>query len=77
MVGSDTHGQGANQRRMTERRIQLFIEGNHYLDRRGFLGSRIGLSRLLDRSFKTVQELNRYRKEVVATLGNPAAYQGA
>ena len=31
------------------------------------------MSLLLDRSFKTVQELNRYRKEVSATLVSPAA----
>ena len=30
------------------------------------------MSLLLDRSFKTVQELNRYRKEVSATLVSPA-----
>jgi hypothetical protein len=31
------------------------------------------LSLLMDRSFKTVQELNRYRKEVQASLGGGAA----
>jgi len=41
------------------------------------VGERIlhNLSLLMDRSFKTVQELNRYRKELAASLAaaNPAA----
>lgn len=35
------------------------------------------LSLLMERSFKTVQELNRFRKEVAATLPPEPAYQGA
>ncbi len=35
------------------------------------------LSLLMNRSFKTVQELNRYRKEVAASLGPKPEYQGA
>ncbi|RYF14999.1 MAG: ferritin-like domain-containing protein, partial [Comamonadaceae bacterium] len=31
------------------------------------------LSLLMDRSFKSVQELNRYRKELQATLGGAPA----
>jgi hypothetical protein len=31
------------------------------------------LSLLMDRSFKSVQELNRYRKELAATLVAPGA----
>ncbi|MDQ8000730.1 MAG: ferritin-like domain-containing protein, partial [Pseudomonadota bacterium] len=43
------------------------------------VGDRIlhNLSLLLNRSFKTVQELNRYRKELTASLGNKPEYQGA
>ncbi|KWT72607.1 MULTISPECIES: ferritin [unclassified Variovorax] len=43
------------------------------------VGDRIlhNLSLLMNRSFKTVQELNRYRKEVAANLGPRAEYQGA
>jgi hypothetical protein len=43
------------------------------------VGERIlhNLSLLMNRSFKTVQELNRYRKELAATLGPQPAYQGA
>ena len=41
------------------------------------VGERIlhNLSLLMDRSFKTVQELNRYRKELAASLG-PARVPG-
>ncbi|NIC41578.1 ferritin-like domain-containing protein [Aquabacterium sp. A08] len=35
------------------------------------------LSLLMDGSFKTVQELNRFRKEMAATLPATGAYQGA
>ncbi|WP_137891732.1 ferritin-like domain-containing protein [Ramlibacter sp. 2FC] len=35
------------------------------------------LSLLMERSFKTVQELNRFRKEIAATLPPTDAYQGA
>ena len=35
------------------------------------------MSLLMERSFKTVQELNRFRKEVAATLPPAPAYQGA
>ena len=35
------------------------------------------MSLLMERSFKTVQELNRFRKEVSATLPPGPAYQGA
>lgn len=35
------------------------------------------MSLLMERSFKTVQELNRFRKEVSATLPPEPAYQGA
>ena len=35
------------------------------------------LSLLMNRSFKTVQELNRYRKELAASLGPKPEYQGA
>ena len=35
------------------------------------------MSLLMERSFKTVQELNRFRKEVAATLPPEPAYQGA
>jgi hypothetical protein len=35
------------------------------------------MSLLMDRSFKTVQELNRYRKEVTATLAAGAAPSAA
>jgi len=43
------------------------------------VGDRIlhNLSLLMNRSFKTVQELNRYRKEIAASLGPKAEYQGA
>jgi hypothetical protein len=43
------------------------------------VGERIlhNLSLLMNRSFKTVQELNRYRKELAATLGPRPEYQGA
>ncbi|AGU52407.1 hypothetical protein VAPA_1c53550 [Variovorax paradoxus B4] len=43
------------------------------------VGERIlhNLSLLMNRSFKTVQELNRYRKELAATLGPKPEYQGA
>ncbi len=43
------------------------------------VGERIlhNLSLLMNRSFKTVQELNRYRKELSAALGPAPAYQGA
>ncbi|WP_038200374.1 ferritin [Xenophilus azovorans] len=45
----------------------------------GKVGERIlhNLSRLLGHSFKTVQELNRYRKELAARLGPQPEYQGA
>ncbi|MFT4267680.1 MAG: ferritin-like domain-containing protein [Xenophilus sp.] len=45
----------------------------------GKVGERIlhNLSLLLNGSFKTVQELNRYRKELAAKLGPQPAYQGA
>ncbi|HEY1229385.1 MAG TPA: ferritin-like domain-containing protein, partial [Ramlibacter sp.] len=33
------------------------------------------LSLLMDRSFKSVQELNRYRKELTASLGQGAVAQ--
>jgi hypothetical protein len=59
----------------------------HWLDKQikfdavweGKVGERIlhNLSLLMDRSFKTVQELNRYRKELAASLGPTPAYQGA
>jgi len=59
----------------------------HWLDKQikfdavweGKVGERIlhNLSLLMNRSFKTVQELNRYRKEIAATLGTPPTYQGA
>ena len=59
----------------------------HWLDKQikfdavweGKVGERIlhNLSLLMNRSFKTVQELNRYRKEVSANLGPKAEYQGA
>jgi hypothetical protein len=35
------------------------------------------LSLLMDRSFKSVQELNRYRKELQATLANPPPRRAA
>ena len=35
------------------------------------------LSLLMDRSFKTVQELNKYRKELAASIGPKSEYQGA
>jgi len=43
------------------------------------VGDRIlhNLSLLMNRSFKTVQELNRYRKELAASLGPKPEYQGA
>jgi hypothetical protein len=43
------------------------------------VGERIlhNLSLLMNRSFKTVQELNRYRKELAASLGPKPEYQGA
>jgi hypothetical protein len=43
------------------------------------VGDRIlhNLSLLLDRSFKTVQELNRYRKELAASLGTHDSAQSA
>jgi hypothetical protein len=43
------------------------------------VGDRIlhNLSLLMNRSFKTVQELNRYRKELTAPLGPKPEYQGA
>ncbi|MET0543611.1 MAG: ferritin-like domain-containing protein [Variovorax sp.] len=43
------------------------------------VGERIlhNLSLLMNRSFKTVQELNRYRKELAASLGPRPEYQGA
>jgi hypothetical protein len=43
------------------------------------VGDRIlhNLSLLMNRSFKTVQELNRYRKELSASLGPKPEYQGA
>jgi hypothetical protein len=43
------------------------------------VGDRIlhNLSLLMNRSFKTVQELNRYRKELAASLGPRPEYQGA
>ena len=43
------------------------------------VGERIlhNLSLLMNRSFKTVQELNRYRKEVSALVAPKAIYQGA
>lgn len=43
------------------------------------VGERIlhNLSLLMNRSFKTVQELNRYRKEIAASLGPRPEYQGA
>jgi hypothetical protein len=43
------------------------------------VGDRIlhNLGSLMDRSFKTVQELNRYRKELLASLGPKPEYQGA
>jgi hypothetical protein len=59
----------------------------HWLDKQikfdavweGKVGERIlhNLSLLMNRSFKTVQELNRYRKELAATLAPKTAYQGA
>jgi hypothetical protein len=43
------------------------------------VGERIlhNLSLLMNRSFKTVQELNRYRKELAATIAPKTVYQGA
>ena len=43
------------------------------------VGERIlhNLSLLMNRSFKTVQELNRYRKELAATIVPKTVYQGA
>jgi hypothetical protein len=43
------------------------------------VGERIlhNLSLLMNRSFKTVQEFNRYRKELAASLGPKPEYQGA
>jgi hypothetical protein len=35
------------------------------------------MSLLMERSFKSVQELNRFRKEIAATLPPTDAYQGA
>jgi hypothetical protein len=35
------------------------------------------MSLLMDRSFKSVQELNRFRKEVAATLASAAGTGGA
>ena len=45
----------------------------------GKVGERIlhNLSLLMNRSFKTVQDLNKYRREISATLGPKAVYQGA
>ncbi|MEB0111040.1 ferritin-like domain-containing protein [Variovorax sp. RTB1] len=43
------------------------------------VGERIlhNLSLLMNRSFKTVQELNRYRKELATTIAPKTVYQGA
>ena len=43
------------------------------------VGERIlhNLSLLMNRSFKTVQELNRYRKELAVTIAPKTVYQGA
>ena len=43
------------------------------------VGERIlhNLSLLMNRSFKTVQELNRYRKEIAAVVAPKTVYQGA
>ncbi len=59
----------------------------HWLDKQikfdavweGKVGERIlhNLSLLMNRSFKTVTELNRYRKELAAALGPKPEYQGA